>query len=209
MLELLTNYLLQYKTVTVPNVGTLHLVQQAPQLNVADKRLEPPSYIVEIRQEENATDHQLGFLQSFAGKDNDAVATKLELFGASLRQKISNGGFDWQGLGMITSDTQSLLLRLAALQPLSAEKVIRQDAKHTILVGDREVTSDTLSDRNSNVAIPRKKRTVSIFIGWLLLVLALLAIALLLYFGKFNVNAAGSKLPPTGSVSQSTKLLPV
>src|SRR5438309_4207600 len=99
MLEHLTRYLLQYKTVTVPNVGTLHLVQQGPRLSVADKRMEPPFYTVEIGLEKATSDHQLNFLRSLANNDNDAMAMKLELFGNSLRQKISNGGFDWKGLG--------------------------------------------------------------------------------------------------------------
>lgn len=205
MLDHLTNYLLEYKTVTVPNVGTLHLVQESPRLNIAEKRIDPPFYTVEIKEEEAPSDHQLNYLRSFAV--NDALATKLELFGNSLQQKIKDGGFDWKGLGLIKSDTQRLSLDVAALQPIVAEKVIRQDARHTVLVGDREVVSANLSEHNADAFVSKKKRDVSVTVGWILLLLSVLAIALVLYLGKLAANASGSKLPPTGFVRSNQKLL--
>ncbi|GAA4751646.1 hypothetical protein [Flavisolibacter ginsenosidimutans] len=205
MLNYLTNYLLQYKTVSVPGVGTLCLVHQPPRLNVADKLIEPPSYVVEIKNGDEISDHQLLFLSGLANKEKEAVENELHSFGNTVQQKINSGGFNWEGLGIIKSDTQMLSLAVPALQPLAAERVIRQDAKHTVLVGDREVSSARVFERSTETVVHGKKRAVSIQIGWILLFLSLLVIALLLYLGKFSVNASGSKLPPTGFVFPKAK----
>jgi len=205
MLNYLTKYLLQYKTVSVPGVGTLCLVHQPPRLNVADKLIEPPSYVVEIKNGDDISDHQLLFLSSLANKGKEAVENELNSFGNTVQQKINNGGFNWAGLGLIKNDTRTLPLSVTSLQPLAAERVIRQDAKHTVLIGDREVSSAHIFERSSETVVHEKKRAVSIQIGWILLLLSLLATALLLYLGKFNVNASGSKLPPTGFVFPKAK----
>ena len=197
MLNHLTNYLLQYKTVSVPNVGTLCLVHQPARLNVADKLIEPPSYVVEIKSEDDIPDHQLQFLSGLANSEKDALKNELRSFGDRVQREINNGGFHWEGLGLIKSDTQTIAVAAPSLQPLVAERVIRQDAKHTVLVGDREVSTAHVTERNADEQTSTKKRDVYVLIGWILLLLSLVAIALLLYLGKFGVNAAGSKLPPT------------
>lgn len=195
MLNHLTSYLLQYKKVTVPNVGTLRLVQEPPRLNVADKQLEPPSFVVKMDSEENPSEHQLNFLH-LAHKDNDAIATKLQFFGNSVRQKMNEGGFDWEGLGRFTNDSKTISVPIGALAPLPAQKVIRHDAPHNVLVGDKEISSAHVFERNTDFRTTRSKRKVFVRAGWILLLLSLLLILLVLYAGKFRTNAAGSRLSP-------------
>lgn len=197
MLNHLTNYLLRYKTVSVPGVGTLCLVHRPARLNVADKLIEPPAYVVEIKSGEEISDRQLQFLSGLANKEKDAVGHELRSFGNAVQQEINNGGFYWEGLGFIKTDTQTIAIAAPSLQPLVAERAIRQNAKHTVLVGDREVSSAHVTERNADEQKSEKKRDRLVLIGWVLLLFSLLAVAFLLYWGKFRVNAAGSKLPST------------
>lgn len=197
MLRHLSHYLLQYGRVCVPHVGTLRLVQRPPALNVADKTIEPPSYVIELQPDESVSDHQLGFLHNAIGKQQDEAERELRLFGTAVQKQIGDGGFQWDGLGRLESKTQILPFHVLAMQPVAAEKIIRQEATHNVLVGDRELTSAQAVERVAQPASPAgKKRTIAIAIGWVLLLLAVLAIAVLLYLGKFTVAAAGSKLSP-------------
>lgn len=196
MLNHLTAYLLQHKQVGIPHVGTLRLLQRPPALNVADKVIEPPSCAVEISRTETISEHQWTFLESSTGRNKEAVANDLRSFGDSLWYKMNNGGFDWEGLGTITNEGQPLVFAVAALQPMPAEKVVRPDAAHKILVGDREIQSVQSVAENKETTSAQKRRPLSVMIGWTLLLLSVVAVVLVLYSGKFTVNAAGSRLSP-------------
>ena len=194
MLNLLTQYLFQYKSVSIPNVGTFSIVQQPPQLNIADKIILPPSYIVEIKNEDEVTDHQLSFLHASLQREKADVQRDLRFFGNKLQEKINGPGFTWDGLGTITRSTQSLPIAIGALEPIPAERVLRQDARHKVLVGDQQRLSGGIDEE---VVIAGRKRSLFVVIGWVLLLLSILFIAWHLYSGKFRVNAAGSRQSPT------------
>lgn len=196
MLHHLTNYLLQYKSVAVPFVGRLQLVQRSPVLNIADKKIEPPSYVVQLESPDDIADHQWQFLQEATAADKDTVRKNLDLFGHTIKTQMANGGFDWKGIGLIKHDTQELLVSVPAFEPLTAEKVIRQNATHNVLIGDHETNTARLRQNSEAAPSRRKKKNLSVVIGWVVLALALLAIGFVLISGSFNVNAAGSRLSP-------------
>ncbi len=198
MLHHLTNYLLQYKKAGVPNVGTLRLVQRPPVLHIADKTIEPPSYEIALEPIEPISDHQWLYLQRVSGADDETVRKSLQAFGDDVKDEISNGGFNWEGFGLLKDDTQNLSVNVRALQPMVAEKVIRQNAAHNLLIGDRETTSQQLLEQTEEAPLRGRRRAISISIGWVILALALLAIGVLLYTENFNVNATGSRLSPAG-----------
>lgn len=205
MLNHLTKYLFQYKTVSIPHVGTLQIVQQPPQLNVVDKIILPPSYSVVIGKEEEVSTHQLQYLENILQKGHDNIINDLRYFGDKLQEKINGPGFEWNGLGTITRSTQSISLVTASLEPVPAERVIRQNAQHSVLVGDQQMLSSTnVSDETVEDA--RSKRSILVIIGWVLLLLSLVFIAFQLYSGRFRVNAAGSKQAPSSYNFQHTKL---
>ncbi len=206
MLNHLTKYLLQYRSVSIPYVGTIQIVQHPPQLNVVDKIIHPPSYSVELRKEEEVSDHQLSFLDSILNRGKDAILRDLRFFGDKLQEKINGPGFHWDGLGMITRSTQSFPLTMEALAPIPAERVIRQDARHKVLVGDQQLLSGQSAEAETELEAVESKRSVFIIIGWVLLALSILFIAFYLYTGKFRVNATGSKQAPMGYEIQTSVL---
>jgi len=196
VLNYLTKYLFQYKSVSIPSVGTLQIVQQPPQLNVVDKIILPPSFSVVIRKEEEVSVHQLQYLENILQKGHDNILSDLRFFGDKLQEKINGPGFEWNGLGIITRSTQTIPLMTGALEPIPAERVLRQDAQHSVLVGDQQMLSGTTAD-DDTMGEETSKRSLLVIIGWVLLVLSLLFIAFQLYSGKFRVNAAGSKQSPS------------
>ncbi len=58
----------------------------------------------------------------------------------------------WEGLGILKKDDmgeihfESSILNPSFLQPVPAEKVVRANAKHMLLVGDRESSNSEMSD---------------------------------------------------------------
>ena len=198
VLNHLTNYLLQYKSVSIPNVGTMQIVQHPPQLHVADKLIFPPSYSVELRKGEEVSDHQLNFLNGFLKKDKNEILNDLHFFGNKLHEKINGPGFEWNGLGTITRSTQMLPLTIESLAPIPAERVIRHDARHKVLVGDHQRLSGQAPEFATDTKQVENKRSIYMLVGWIILLLSLLFIVFLLYTGRFRINATGSKASPTG-----------
>jgi hypothetical protein len=193
VLNHLTSYLFQYKSVSIPNVGTLQLVQQPSQLNVVDKLILPPTYFVELKKDDKVSTHQLVYLNQLLQRGIDEVERDLVFFGGRLQEKINGPGFTWEGLGTFTPGTQTLPLAVKALAPVPAERIIRQDARHQVLVGDQQRLSGTGEETEAAV---KSGRSVLIIIGWVLLLLSLLFIGYHLYTGRFRINSTGSKQSP-------------
>ena len=196
VLNHLTTYLFQYRTVSIPHVGTIELVQHPPQLNVVDKLLLPPTFALQLKREEEVSDHQLHFLDAILQKGKDEVLRDLRFLGVKLQEKINGPGFNWEGLGTINRSTQTLPITVNSLEPVPAQRVIRHDARHKVLVGDQQRISGQAEDR---LPVERRgrKRSIYMIIGWIILLLALLVIGFLLYQGKFRINASGSKQKPS------------
>jgi hypothetical protein len=200
MLNHLTTYLFHYKKVSIPYVGTIQIVQRPPQLDVVGKIIQPPSYLVEFRKEEEITDHQIRFLDDVLKKGKENVQRDLRFFGDKLQEKINGPGFEWEGLGTVNRSTQSIPLQIGALEAVPAQKVIRQDADHKVLVGDQHMTSTQIAELRSGNELARRKRSIYVIIGWIMLVLSILFIAIYLYLGKFRVSSTGSKVAPSGYI---------
>lgn len=142
------------------------------------------------------TAHQLSFISDVLGKQKEETATDLRRFGQEVKQHISTAGFHWQGVGNITADTKTLSLTPMALAPVRAEKVLRQDAEHSVLQGDKELTSTQITgSEKADVQQLNRAYPAVMIVGWIVLLLAILAIVFLLYTGKFKTGAAGSRLP--------------
>jgi hypothetical protein len=193
MLHLLTKYLLQYRTVTIPYIGTIQIIQHAPQVQLVDKQIEPPSFSAELKKEDEVSSHQLNFLNHFLQKGPGAVLEELKVFGNQLYDKINGPGFEWEGVGRLDRSTQSFAIPIVGLNTIAAERMMRLNPDHQVLVGDRETTSLQIADERSVGETQVRKRSVFVVIGWVLLVVSILLIGFFLYKGKFKVNASGSK----------------
>jgi hypothetical protein len=77
---------------------------------------------------------------------------------------------------------------LGSLPPVTAEKVIRQNVQHSMLVGDREMNSQQV---NEVLARVEYKRPWFITLGWILLIVAVVAILIYLYMHDFQTSSTG------------------
>lgn len=193
MTGLITQYLLQYKRVTIPHVGTLEIHQQPAELNFVDRLLQPPRYTGVLTKEEVVPNHQLDYFVDASGNTEAGVQVELENLGKKIHRNLSAGPFSWQGLGTIVTGGLPFSLDFQPWEAVKAEKVSREDARHAVLVGDRELLSGGHDD-----ALPAKakKRSLVTVIAWILLALGVAAVLWLLYTGRFSITSFGLRSTP-------------
>jgi hypothetical protein len=191
VLPILTQYFLRYRRVSIPHVGTFQLVPAAPELNVADKEILPPAYLVQWQKEDTASEHQLSFIQ----QAHSLPALVLEQTGRELTGHLNREPYLWPGIGLLRREGSSIVvteksLQLAGFLPVTAQKVLRENAVHQMLVGDRETDSQIMTGE-----LARKQgRYSALFItAVILLVLALATIVFFIF------NAKGQ---PAGAMMQ-------
>jgi hypothetical protein len=173
-------------------VGTFEIVLQSSQLNVADKCISSPVYITKHRKEEIVPDHQFHFFTN-EGMQKDSFMQDFFLFGERMKRRIQNSPFYWKGFGTLHYASNEMLfepdeIRLEALQPIPAQKVLRENVQHNMLVGDQEMTSQQVTEALNKVEY---KRPLFIIVGWVLFALAAIAILIYLYMKNFQTTSTG------------------
>jgi predicted nucleic acid-binding Zn ribbon protein len=168
---------------------------QSPQLDVADKRISSPVYITQYKKTDEVPDHQFRFLSNGRG-ENDSFMEELFSFGEKLKRKIQNSPFHWKGFGTLRFSSNELLfepdnIELDGLQPVPAQKVLRENVQHNMLVGDQEMTSQQVTEVLNKV---ESKRPWFMVLGWIVLILAVIAIIILLYMKNFQTTSTGLQL---------------
>ena len=98
MLQQLTDYLLHFRRVSIPELGTIELVQQPATLDIANKVIYPPYYKAVFSEKQDGAAHQLQYLQGVLGTEA-AVPEQLRLVGAEMKRKMQQQPFTWQGIG--------------------------------------------------------------------------------------------------------------
>ncbi|MGZ3860819.1 MAG: hypothetical protein ACXVMS_14855 [Flavisolibacter sp.] len=201
MLSLLTKYLLQYRRLSIPHVGSFELVSQPAAFNVVDQLMMPPYFHLNWQKNDQLTDHQLAYIAASRKTDKEKIKRELEVFGENLKTRVGGASFTWNGIGVISQEDGVIAIKKALLpsegwEPVTAHKMIRQNASHNMLVGDREMTSLQMS---GSLGHKRLKRSNVVLIGWILFFLTLLAILFLLYKNGFNPLSTGLKMKAAGN----------
>jgi hypothetical protein len=80
------------------------------------------------------------FLSAALREEKEAVRQSLHEVGNRIGQQVSGEGFDWKGIGLIKRNAGPVQLSVTTLAPVPAERVLRQDAEHRVLVGDQHRT---------------------------------------------------------------------
>lgn len=191
----LTKYLLQYRRVCIPHIGTFEIIQQSPQLRVADQMMTAPVFRTTFRLTDAVPEHQFDFFAVSNSEQKDQVKNDLFLFGQQLKEQIQQGPFEWNGFGTLKFSGnelvfEPLVLVLDSLQKIPAEKVIRHNVAHQILVGDQETTTHEMSEVLHKSIVKRPL----LLAGWIVVVVSIIIIVLILYVGKFQVYATGLKM---------------
>jgi len=189
----LIKYLFQYRKVAIPSVGSLELGYEPAWLDVADKKMVAPAYVPRLVAGDTVADHQYRFLSASLNLDTQTAGARLVQFGRQLKEEVLRRPVVFNGLGVFRTAGQQIVFEpqpvSTSLTPVAAQKVIRQNASHQVLVGERERNSVELAE--SLQTTPVTKTSLVNLMGWIVLLLAVAAIVYLLYRGAFHPSAAG------------------
>ena len=195
MLQELARYLFQYKYVAIPGIGSFELNYQSAFFDVTRKLISPPFYATQFSKKDVVKEHQIQFLAANLKTDGLSAQHQLQEFGSELKSRIQHEILYWKGVGKLEHRNAQILFQpenlSTGLAPIPAEKIIRSNALHKVLIGEREFEKSHVQDPTTTAA---RKTNYAVLIGWLLLVVAAIAIFLLLYTGKFDITTTGNKM---------------
>ena len=217
MLSSLSSYLVQNKKVFIPHIGTFELLYKPAVLHFADRLIYPPSTEVLFVSEGSASKEQVNYLGRQLNLDAGDTEEKLRHFGANLKRRIEDTSFEWKGFGKLVLVEDRIVFEPApsnALKPVAANKIIRENAHHDVLVGEKEMHSSDVSYIGEAAKPGRSYATLA---GWIIVLLALAFIIYNLFEHGFHPFASGlqqktfsyqNDYQPGALAMQTTSLFP-
>ncbi len=181
----LYQYFIQHRQLPVPGIGTFLLERKPALSDFPNKIINAPTYSIILK---NAADTPAKsffnwLAAAFGISDRDAVI-RFNDFVYNLKQRLTQGDkIHWNGVGVLSAGLAGEIKFEPELDntqveaPVKAEKVIRENAQHTVRVGEDERTSAEMIDYLSQPAEKRKywwalalamALLAIMFIGWYL-----------------------------------------
>jgi len=198
MRDTLYEFLLLNKKLSLPGIGTISLSQNSAEHDLPSKQFTAPSFYFIIGSRNDKPSKKLFDWLSASLNITEWDAIKaVNDFSFALKKKLSEDGeVNWENVGMIRRDNNGDLkldqqnILLQSEQPVTAEKVIRVKAEHTVLVGEREKTSVEMEEY---FAGSPPKKNYSWLIAVILTALAVMFIGW--YFSEkgFSTSSAGNQ----------------
>ncbi|MCU7550803.1 hypothetical protein OCK74_16915 [Chitinophagaceae bacterium LB-8] len=195
MFVILTKYFFQYREMNIPGIGAFKLIEVPASLDIVNKLMHPPGYDIMFSNQLVVKEHQLSYLASTLHCDKAQALFELERFGESLKSSLYNDALLWKGLGTLKLsdgiinfqvDPQKDLL----LQPVPAERVLRDRNQQTVLMGDKEVQTGL----DEYVEVPEKKRSPVMIIAWVLILLSIAFIGFHFYKQGMKPSSSGNQM---------------
>jgi hypothetical protein len=189
MYEVLNKYLFQHKSISIPGLGSL-VAETIPAVSdFANKQLLPVQIKFRFDKYFDVPDREFfAWLSSKKNIPDFEVIKWYNEFATDLRNKIRvDEEAVWQGVGVFKKDFGGEVVFEPHASPyelypaVKAERIIRTDAMHSILVGDKEKTNYEMTEFLSDEVYVEKE-------SWWIYALILAAIGLSMLFFHFYRN---------------------
>lgn len=203
MYQELYQYLIKYKQLPLPGIGTFLLEKSPAGIDFPNKKINPPGYAVAL---DPVTTPPAKKFFTWLGdalhiSDHDAVV-RFNNFSSGLKKQVSEGDIiNWDGVGIISNGlagevkfipTAVLLLEKA----IAAEKVLREKAGHMVRVGEDQKTSEEMTEMLNK---PEEKKSY-----WWVSALAVILLAVMFIGWYFSEH--GIEISSTGNEMKSIPL---
>jgi hypothetical protein len=181
----LYQYFIHYKKLNVPGIGIFMLEKKPATTDFPNKLIHPPVFSISLHHGNDTPPRNFfnWLAQVLQVSDRDAVI-RFNDFAYEMKRKISAGDkIKWEGMGILSSGLageirfEPALKGASAEAPVKAEKVIRENAAHTVRVGEEEKTSIEMIEYLSHTDAKKNYwwawalavgLIVTMFIGWYL-----------------------------------------
>jgi hypothetical protein len=188
MIQLVNNYLLQHKSVSIPGLGTIYVERIPAQSDFINRQLLPPAYHYRFDKYFDAPEKE--FFAFLAARKNIPEYEAIKMYNEwalGIRNNISTDHATvLEGVGELKRDDSGDIVfeAVGSLKTydvaVPAERVIRTNARHAMIVGDKETTTMEMTGYLQEV---RKKKA-----SWWIYALIIAAIALVAIFFHYFIN---------------------
>ena len=200
MFQVLNAYLFQHRSISIPGLGTIYLETFSASVDVADRIILPPLYQFRFDKYFDSPDRE--FFAYIASQRNvlDYEAIKwYNEFSLDLRNRIrQEDKVEWDGVGTLKKDEGGNIVFQAAppnglfLTPTPALRVNRENAQHTLLVGDQERTNVEMNEWLLEEEEGNKKRHSWWIVALVLAILGLVALGWHFYSNGWSIGNQNS-----------------
>jgi hypothetical protein len=172
---------------------------------VANKQILPPHYTIRFSEEGWLTRHQLYYFGTQLHFDETATRNSLEDIGSQLKNGIQQAPLTWRSIGTFRYIDDKIEFEPEVLppllQPVAAERVLREGVQHNVLVGDTVVRSDGTAQL---AAEDESHWNWSRIVGWAAVILSVFFIIFYLYLNQFQPTASGLHKQVTAPAPEAT-----
>src|SRR5437868_716768 len=148
MHELIASYLFQNQSCPLPGLGKLSIVTSKAQSNFGDNVVNAPKQSVQFSADDTDSSDLIAYLSSKTNTDPHASGMALNEFCRRIKDDTtSHSSANLDGVGNFVIDNNGELgfvpleIPQVFVQSVPVVSVVRADAEHNILVGDKETTN--------------------------------------------------------------------
>ncbi len=153
MYEALYRYLVKFREIDLPGIGVLALRMQPAGAEFVDHIFLPPKYFFSFEKMEDVPPEKLfSWLAVHLNITEQEAVIRFTDFIFEMNRQLKEGkAFHWHGVGTLQKEFSGEIKfnsesNLPWLENVVAEKVIRENAEHTMLVGESEKTSTQMTE---------------------------------------------------------------
>jgi hypothetical protein len=196
----LYQYLVLHKQLNIPGIGTFQVERKPADIDFIGKVVNPPAYTVALHHGNTTASKKVfsWLSDAFNISERDALS-RFNDFAFELRDKVMAGDkLQWDGVGVLSKGLAGEIRFDASLkgmtigEPIAANKVIRENAQHTVRVGEDEKSSTEMMER---LVPAEEKRSY-----WWAAVLIIAVLAFI--FIAWYISARGLNPTSTGNQQQ-------
>jgi nucleoid DNA-binding protein len=170
MYQYIHKYFALHKTVSLPGIGSFTVETQNAKLDFIEKTLRAPVYNIRYNKYDKADENFYLFLSKETGVDETDAYGNFNNFLQQLKDELERERVViLEGIGTLTKNALGYSFVASEtvqkyFPDLHAERIIREDAQHTVMVGERERTSAEMHKHFQNRDVKEEKWMVSALI---------------------------------------------
>ncbi len=154
MYQDLYEYLVLHRQLSIPGIGTFMLERKPAGTDITHRQISPPTYTINLYQNSETPARKLfHWLSDRLHIHYHEAIVRFNNFSFDLKQQVLSGNkIEWSHVGTFTKGITGDIKFETGLQdhrfdpPVSAARMIREKAVHTVRVGEQEKTSVEMSE---------------------------------------------------------------